>query len=213
MEKITRREFIKKTSTTAMGANLMVSLTNISVGNETQETNIDKNEEKKSMTKQEELVSYCGGYCGKCGICELNIQTGIKAIQNVTEAAGIRIEAEHLGWPLMRDIATDCCKQFENNLSSFADLSSKLFPTNCRGGCVPCDIAKCCKDKGFFTCADCSEMETCAKLGKQYAKVSKNLMEIKKIGAEAWAKNQYEEVIQEKKQKLIQAVNKAFEQL
>ena len=51
MEKITRREFIKKTSTTAMGANLMVSLTNISVGNETQETNIDKNEEKKSSNK------------------------------------------------------------------------------------------------------------------------------------------------------------------
>ena len=178
------------------------------------EKNVAKaNEDNKNMiTKQMELVSYCGGYCGRCGICELNIQTGIKAIQNVTETAGIREEAEHLGWPLMRDIATDCCEQFENNLSSFADLSSKLFPTNCRGGCVPCDIAKCCKEKGFFTCAECSDMETCAKLGKQYAKVSKNLMEIKKIGAEAWAKNQYEEVIQEKRQKLIQAVNKAFEQ-
>ena len=211
MEKITRREFIKKTSTTAMGANLMFSLTNISVGEEAQQTNIDKNEEKKSMTKQEELVSYCGGYCGRCGICSLNIQTGIKAIQNVTEAVGIRKEAEHLGWQLMRDIATDCCKQFEDNLSSFADLSTKLFPTNCRGGCVPCDIAKCCKDKGFFTCAECSEMETCNKLGKQYEKVSKNLQDIRKIGVEMWAKKQYEEVIESKRQNLVRAINKTFE--
>ena len=37
-------------------------------------------------------------------------------------------------------------------------------------------------------------------------------MEIRKIGIETWAKNHYEEVIQEKRQKLIQAVNKAFEQ-
>jgi predicted RNase H-like HicB family nuclease len=210
--KITRREFIKKTSITALSTNLVAS--NILANAPEKEKNVAKTNEgnKKMITKQMELVSYCGGYCGRCGICELNIQTGIKAIQNVTEAAGILTEAEHLGWPLMRDIATDCCKQFENNLSSFANLSSKLFPTNCRGGCVPCDIAKCCKDKGFFTCAECSEMEKCSKLGKQYEKVSKNLMEIKRIGSESWAKNQYEEIVQEKRQKLIQAVNKAFEQ-
>jgi hypothetical protein len=211
MEKITRREFIRKTSLTAISTNIIAS--NVLANTPEKEKSVAKTyEENKSMNKPMELVSYCGGYCGKCGICGANIQTSLTAIQNVMQTAGIRQEAEHLGWDLMRDIATQCCKNFETEVTSFADLATKLFPTNCRGGCVPCDIAKCCKEKGFFTCAECSDMETCDKLGKHYAVVSKNLQEIRKVGAESWAKKQYEEVMETKRQKFIQAINETFEQ-
>jgi hypothetical protein len=92
-----------------------------------------------------ELVAYCGGFCGQCGICSLNIQTGLDAVRNVVQAAGFRQEAEHLGWPLMRDIATHACPQFEGQVDAFAQQATRFFPTHCRDSCVPgCAIAACC---------------------------------------------------------------------
>jgi len=210
-----RREFVKTVSKTAIGANLIINTFNIGLladTSEEKESNNEDNERKENMNiKPEELVSYCGNYCGKCGICGFNIQTSLEVLKNVMEVAAFRQEAEHLGWPLMRDIATHCCKEFETQVASFTELTGKFFPTNCRGGCVPpCEIAGCCKGKGFFTCAECSDMEKCEKLGKQYSKVGGNLQEIRKIGVDIWAKKQFQEVVESKQQKLIQAINKVF---
>lgn len=230
-KQVTRREFIKRTSKTAVGASLIVSTVNAGLLDETiveEETKEDsklkvkesernknmktKNELERQRITPEELVGYCGSYCGKCGICGLNIQVSLRAIQNVIETAGIRKEAEHLGWPLMRDIATHCCKEFEDEVNSFTELAGKFFSSGCRDGCgPPCEIVKCCKDSGFFTCAECSKMNTCDKLGKHYAKVSVNLQEIRKNGVESWAKRQFEEVMDAKRKNFVQAVNEVFD--
>ena len=210
-----RREFIKTASKTAIGTSLIINAVDISILADASEEKESSNKNiggKENMNfKSEELVSYCGGYCGKCGICGFNIQTSLKALENVMEVAAFRQEAEHLGWSLMRDIATHYCKEFENQVASFTELTAKFFPTNCRGGCVPpCEIAGCCKGKGFFTCAECSDMEKCEKLGKQYPKVADNLQEIRKICLKTWADKQFREVVELKQQKLIQAIKKAF---
>lgn len=39
------------------------------------------------QTEAEELVAYCGSYCGNCGISGFNIGKGLAAVQNVVEAA------------------------------------------------------------------------------------------------------------------------------
>jgi hypothetical protein len=160
-----------------------------------------------------DLVAYCGGFCGRCAICSLNIQTSLDALRNVVQAAAFRQQAETLGWPLMRDIATHACAQFEGQVESFAEMATKLFPTHCRDGCVPgCAIAASCREQGYLTCAECAEMDTCETLGKHYARVSVNLSEIRKKGVRAWAQVQFGQVVSEKRQRLLDAVNKAFEQ-
>ncbi|MBD3183571.1 DUF3795 domain-containing protein [Candidatus Poribacteria bacterium] len=163
--------------------------------------------------KPEELVGYCGNYCGKCGICGLNIQTNLAVLNNIMQVAAFRDEAEHLGWPLMRDIASQCCIDFEKDLESFNRLVSKIFPKKgCRDNCVPpCEIARCCKEKGYFTCAECSSIDTCDHLQKpKMQEMVKNLNEIKKVGVKQWVQKQHEAAINEKRKALLDAVNKAF---
>jgi hypothetical protein len=170
------------------------------------ETNMD--------TKAEELAAYCGRYCGGCGICGFSIGTGLAAVRNVVEAAGFKREAEHLGWPLMRDLATHCCGQFETQVQSFAELALKFFPSDCRGGCVPpCEIAKCCKSKAQTTCADCGDLAACSKVAelvKEYPEVKANLQDIAKQGIKQWAQTQFAPATGAKKRLLTEAIDKAF---
>lgn len=183
-------------------------------GHTSGDVNMEIEESKRTITetvRPEDLVTYCGRYCGRCGICGFNIQTSLVVLQNVVQVAGFRREAENLGWPLMRDIATHCCKEFEEQVDSFAQLTGKFFPSNCRGGCIPpCEIAKCCKNKGFFTCAECSDMEMCEKLEKSDSELMKNLRHIQKMGVKSWARKQFDEVTEAKRKALLEAVNKAF---
>jgi hypothetical protein len=37
-----------------------------------------------------ELVAYCGGFCGQCGIFSLNMQTSLDAVRNVVQVAAFR---------------------------------------------------------------------------------------------------------------------------
>ncbi len=55
---------------------------------------------------------------------------------------------------------------------------------------VACEIRKCCRDKGFFSCYECADFEVCEKLkimeGLHYEAMIKNLKEIKAVGLEEW---------------------------
>lgn len=165
-------------------------------------------------TKAEQLTSYCGRFCGTCGISDFATGTSVAVVRAVVEEAGFKREAEHLGWPVMRDIATQCCAQFEGQVESFAALSTKVFPTNCRGGCVPpCDIAACCKEKGHPTCASCDEMESCEKLAgiaRKYPALRDNLRTIAKQGLRAWSEAQLRDAKAARRAALAKAVDKAI---
>ena len=108
--------------------------------------------------KAEEATGFCGGFCGKCPICGVMLDLKLWALQEFLKAADFRGMGGAIGWPMMRDNATDVCGQFEERAESFCKIAPKLFPKVCRTGCVPCDIAKCCKEKAFFTCAECADM-------------------------------------------------------
>ncbi len=159
-----------------------------------------------------DLVAFCGGYCGKCGICGTVIGVRLQAVRNLLEAAGFRREAERLGWPLMREIATGCCAQLEQHADSFAELAGKLFPTHCRDGCVPpCEIARCCREKGFTTCAECEELDGCARFDERHQGARENLRDIRETGLQAWAEQQFADCMHAERKKLVEAVECAFE--
>jgi hypothetical protein len=162
-------------------------------------------------TNAAELVSYCGGYCGECAICAVILAKDLEVLKAVNDALGVTKAAEGLGWPVMRNIASKCGKQFDSNLNSATDISKDMFPQNCRAGCVPfCDIPKCCQGKGYKTCAECSEIENCDKINMQLPKVRDNLREIKNIGLEAWAQSRYTKVLSEKKAIVMKLVDQIY---
>ena len=167
------------------------------------------------QTEAEQLVAYCGRYCGTCGICGFNIGAGIAAVNSVVEAAAFRREAEHLGWPVMRDLATHCCAHFEDEVKSFAELAPKLFPSNCRGGCVPpCQIVKCCRAKGHTTCADCGDLDACPKIAdvvKKRPELEANLKDIAREGITRWAERQYAAAREARTRSFTEAIDRAFE--
>jgi len=183
-----------------------------------QEEDMDKKKDTQKAegerhVRPEDLVAYCGHYCGKCGICGFNIALNRKAVKNVVETAGFQREAAHLGWPTMREIATHCCEEFENQVGSFTQFVGSLFPTWCRDGCVPpCEIASCCKEKGYFTCAECAEMDSCKILAERYKDTKPNLAEIKKTGVKAWAEKQSKEAREARREALKTAIDEAFDE-
>jgi len=162
-------------------------------------------------TKPIDLVGYCGAFCGKCGISGAAIGVRLDALRALLEAAGFAQEAERLGWPAMRDIATCCCAQFEGQVGAFAELAGRIFPTHCRGGCHPCGIADCCRGKGFTTCAECADFEGCERFGERHGKVREDLRAIGKAGLETWAAEQHADVLREWRRKLVQAVAGALD--
>jgi hypothetical protein len=170
-------------------------------------------EENAMLTEAERMTAYCGRFCGTCGISAFQIGTGLAAVRNVVKAVGFKREAEGLGWPLMRDLATHCCEQFEGQVEAFGKVATKLFPTCCREGCVPpCEIAQCCKGKGHATCAACGDVETCEKIAataKKNPKVRNNLREIAKQGLKPWAEAQLKAVKAARRRVLTEAVEKA----
>lgn len=169
-------------------------------------------EETPMHVDAEQLAGYCGGFCGTCGISDFQIGTGLAAVKAVVRTAGFRKEAEGLGWPLMRDLATRCCAHFEGEVESFAGMAQKVFPTNCRGGCVPCEIARCCKERGYTTCAECGESETCPKLGevaKKHPAIRANLQAIASEGVGPWSQAQLRAARAARKLQLAEAVRDA----
>ncbi len=172
-------------------------------------------EEDPMLSEAERLTGYCGGFCGTCGISAFQIGTGLAAVRNVVKVAGFRREAERLGWPLMRDLATHCCEQFEGQVEAFGKVAAKLFPTCCRKGCVPpCEIAQCCKGKGHAACAMCGETETCEKIAtlvKKKPELRTDLREITKVGLKTWAEAKLNAAKAARKQALVAAVEKAVD--
>ena len=163
-------------------------------------------------TNPVDLVGFCGGFCGKCGISGLAIGLRLEALRALLAAADFRQEAEHLGWPLMRDIATRCCAQFEQQATSFGELAGRLFPTHCRDGCVPpCEIARCCRAKCFATCAECADLDGCDRFTERHAPAKQNLDAIRTSGLEAWADEQYADVVRTRREKLVGAVDSVFD--
>ena len=107
------------------------------------------------------LVGYCGLYCNACGIHQGKIKTAAKNLRDIIAAYGFD--------KLMPELA-----KWEPSFAHYEEFNQvmdglvKLFgdcPGCLQGGGDPnCKVRSCVKEKGYRTCAECSENETCEPL-------------------------------------------------
>lgn len=133
----------------------------------------------------ESLLAYCGLYCGDCAGYSGEIAEAAKNLKETTQRYKFRQTAKHLFSKELKDYDAFC---------EALDFMTKLkCPKTCReidSERVKCEISKCCRGKGFFTCHECSAFEECDKLEKMKGlhgnSCIKNLKSIKEMGVDAW---------------------------
>jgi len=130
------------------------------------------------------LVGYCGLYCGACGIRQGRVKQAVENLRKVLGAYGFdKITPELAKWePAFQHYA-----EYEKVLDGFVRLLGECPGCVSGGGDPNCALRECSKKRGYATCADCPEMDTCVKL-KRYRWTSKALLEIRAEGADRWAK-------------------------
>ena len=159
-----------------------------------------------------DLVAYCGGYCGKCDICESNVVFGVHLIQGINAEFGPSKAAAGLGWPPMRHLAQTATGMFDAAADSLTRFTEDTFPKGCRDGCVPpCEIAACARERDYLTCADCDVMTTCTKLDRHREAVAENLTFIKTYGIERFREEQAHQVEDVRRARIEAAIRSAME--
>jgi hypothetical protein len=112
-------------------------------------------------TDSANLVGYCGLYCNACGIRQGKIKTAVNNLREIIACYGFdKIMPELAKWePTLKHY---------NEFSQVMDGLVKMFgdcPSCLQGGGDPdCKVRTCAKQKGYRTCAECSEAETCENL-------------------------------------------------
>jgi hypothetical protein len=136
------------------------------------------------MTGTKELVAFCGIYCGDCFIHKGEIADLARDLRKELRGAKFGVFAEAVA-PFF--------KEFKNYDECYAVLGG-MVKLRCKrackgGGANPgCKIRLCCQKKGYVTCAECADFETCGKL--EFLKAVhgeanlKNLRKLKKYGVE-----------------------------
>lgn len=109
----------------------------------------------------EELVTYCGLYCGDCFGYQGKIASLAGELHEELKNTNFKKNADHFA-------TMPFFKQFKN-YDSFVELLKTLKGLTCegcRGGGGPpfCEIRKCCEEKEIIGCWECDEFKTCEKL-------------------------------------------------
>jgi prenyltransferase beta subunit len=137
------------------------------------------------MKNKKELLAYCGLYCGDCAGYSGEIADVAQNLKETLEKYKFHQTAKHLFPTELKDY---------DKLQQMIDFMTEL---NCIKTCrqkkdseVKCGISKCCRDKGFFACYECSTFETCTSLetlsslhGDSHIK---NLSAIREKGIDNW---------------------------
>jgi len=116
------------------------------------------------------LVGVCGLYCGEC---EVYVAFSEGDLERQEEIAG------------------SISRQFNTEVGA-----EQIMCGGCRGPeeisfCAGCRIRPCATQRGYITCAECDEMDTCKILGALLATdmgpaARRGLEEIRELGIELW---------------------------
>ena len=140
------------------------------------------------------LIGYCGLYCNACGIRQHKITTAVNNLRGIITAYGFdKIMPELANWE-------PSFKHYEE-FDQVMDGLVKLFgdcPGCLQGGGDPnCKMRLCVKQKGYRSCAECAEAETCENLAptrKGYKGFTKALQNIKQNGIKKYAEEMQKRV-------------------
>jgi len=105
--------------------------------------------------KPDSLMAYCGLDCSKCFGYTKTISEAAKGLRRT-----MRVEKVKQVWPSMPFLGD--YDAFKKDLDALAGLRCR----GClEGGGNPfCRIRKCCLQRGYRSCAQCDEFESCEKL-------------------------------------------------
>ena len=132
-----------------------------------------------------ELLAYCGLYCGDCAGHTGEIADGAGALIGVLERYRFEKTARALFHEELGEI--------DRLVEALRFMSGLRCPRVCREREEPCDIARCCLDRGFEGCYECDDIESCdtlARLEELHGNSClKNLKAIREMGAANWVAN------------------------
>ncbi len=139
---------------------------------------------------QKNLIGYCGLYCGACGIYLGRIKQAVENLRKVVGAYGFnKIMPELAKWEPSLQHYTE----FENVMDGLIKLFGECLACVDGGGDPGCVVRQCCKPKGYTTCAECNELESCEKL-QRYDWAKGELRKIKAMGVGKWAEDMQSKV-------------------
>ena len=145
-------------------------------------------------TTDANFVGYCGLYCNLCGIRQEKIKTAVNNLRDIIAAYGFdKIIPELAKW--------EPCFKHYNEFDQVMDGLVKMFggcPGCFQGGGDPnCKARSCAKQRGFRTCAECDEAETCETLApyrKGYKGLLPGLQSIRQNGIGRYAEEMQKKV-------------------
>jgi len=138
------------------------------------------------MEDKEELLAFCGFYCGDCLGYTRVIAKAARTFMNVLE--------EYKFDRTAKSVFPEKLKGYDR----FSEMLEFMTGLKCDKTCreredneVSCEVRKCCRSKGLYACYECDDFETCEKLKSlhgelHYVSSLKNLKAIKKVGLKAW---------------------------
>ena len=140
------------------------------------------------------LVGYCGLYCNACGIRQEKIKTAVNNLRDIIAAYGFdKIMPELAKWEPSFKHYNEFDQVMNGLVKLFGDCQSCL-----QGGGDPnCKVRACAKQKGYRTCAECSEAETCENLApfrKGYKGFTQALQNLRQNGIERYAEEMQKKV-------------------
>ncbi|MBO8181239.1 MAG: DUF3795 domain-containing protein [Archaeoglobus sp.] len=136
------------------------------------------------------LIGCCGIYCGACPFYRSKIPDLAKMLKDALNAEKFNKIAVPFEW-------VGEYREFKKWLNFLA--RAKCEGCQAGGGNPFCSIRKCCRKKGFVSCAECDEFPCDKKflkwISERYRNWNvKNIRRIKEIGYEKWLEEKEKEV-------------------
>jgi len=113
------------------------------------------------MNEKEELISYCGLFCGDCSMYQGKISSLAGELDKELRDADFKNLADVFAQLPFSKVF----KHYDN----FVEILNALKEINCVGcrerqGQYKCEISECCGQKQIMGCWECKEVHTCKKL-------------------------------------------------
>ncbi len=140
-----------------------------------------------ATTNPADFVGYCGLYCNACGIRQEKIKTAVSNLRDIITHYGFdKMMPELAKWEPSLKHYNEFSEVMNGLVKMFGDCPGCL-----QGGGDPnCKVRSCAKQKGYRSCAECSEAGTCENLApyrEGYKGLTSALQGIKENGIRSYA--------------------------
>ena len=138
------------------------------------------------MKNKEELLAYCGFYCGDCLGTTGVIADAARDFKTTLD----KFQFDRTAKCIFPDQLHDY-DRFSEIVEFMTGLKCPMTCRERKDSDVDCEVRKCCIDNNFFACYECDDFSSCDKLkslmdGLHYKSSLKNLKAIREMGLAEW---------------------------